>query len=1108
MKHLLPSPNRKNTFEGSSILQWLVYNLSSTLFLPRLVPVRIAAVLLVLFTTFQVQAQEVLLGLTSDYGLQGGGTAFSIKSNGTSFAVHNTFTKLGSNPGGELIQGKDGNFYGMTARGGASNYGTIFKMTPAGKITIMNSFAGYDGNAPGGNNLIQASDGNFYGMTSSGGLNNEGAEPGVAFRMTPGGEYKVIFSFIRHLGYRPYGDLVEGTDGNFYGMTYYGGTFDKGTVFKLTPTGTHTVLHNFNGTSRGGWPTGNLVRGNDGNYYGVTTSGGANQLGTIFKITPTGTFTLLHTFETATGGTPIGSLTKGKDGNFYGVTTAGGDNFSGTIYRITATGDYKVLHHYGFDEIGDTPKRSLKLGKDGNFYGTTMNGGDWFNGTVYKVTPSGTVSALHPFLPSEDGGRANGLMQASDGYLYGMNEIGGPQGDGVIYRILPNGSNFKILVDLPGTFGGVTPRGGLVQGRDGFFYGMTEWGGEYNHGTIFRLCSDGSFKILRSLDDVNDGGYPRGDLMLGKDGNFYGLTSHGGVNGSGTYFRITPKGDFKVLYSFQNDDTGYSPWGTLLDGNDGYYYGMTNAGGSFLAGVIFRVTPSGEYTVMHSFDNYEDGSSPRGNLIKGKDGNFYGLTNVGGDYNTGTFFKMAPDGTVTKLHSFYQYDDGDLPAGSLVQGKDGNFYGMAARGGKNGHGTIFKFTPAGKITVLKFMTDEISDGANPQGSLIMDKVGNFYGLTWGGGHNFSGVIFKITPDGKYTILHHLDGPTEGRSPFGSLIFQKSNPTAYAQSVTTAVNTAKAITLKGTGGSPLVYEIISQPKNGTLSGSGAKRTYTPNSNFNGSDTFTYRVSWGCQSSTVKIITIQVGKAVASTIRINTGGSGLTTSLGNFSADTYFTGATDVSSTASAIANTTNEDLYQDNRRASAAGGSFQYVIPVTNGTYTVKLHFAEIYYSAAGQRKFNVTAEGAIWLTNYDIYAAAGGARKAVVATRNVTVSDGTLNLNFISTVDKACVSAIEVLPVSGTEQLVADIPTREESELVTNLYPNPATYKFTVDLKVPTEQISTSILDASGIVVKANIQIRVETGKLEFTVDQLPPGLYTLLVNYNGGQQILRFIKK
>ncbi|MDQ4141741.1 MAG: Ig-like domain-containing protein, partial [Bacteroidota bacterium] len=865
MRNSLPSLIPKSQPGGSSILQWLVYNQFIAFLTPRLVPARIVTVLLILFTAFQAQAQDVLVGLTSTNGPQGGGTAFSIKSDGTGFAVHKTFTKLGSIPIGELFQAKDGNFYGMTSKGGFSNFGTIFKMTPAGNITIMYEFAGFESNAPTGNNLIQARDGNFYGMTSSGGQHNGGAEPGVVFRMTPKGEYKVIYTFIRHQGFRPFGDLLEGPDGNFYGMTNYGGTFDMGTIFKLTPTGKHTVLHHFNGTSEGGRPEGNLVLGNDGNFYGLAASGGTNGYGTTFKISPAGHFTVLHNFEYATGGTPLGSLVKHSDGNFYGITRAGGDNYQGIIFRITPTGSYKVIRQFNFNEEGIKARRSLMLGKDGNFYGTTSGGGYNYKGTVFKITPGGAVTVLHSFGSSNDGEDINGLVQGADGNLYGTAQNGGSQSSGTIFRISTSGTNFKVLSALPGTLGGVAPRGSLVQGRDGYFYGMTEWGGTYNSGTIFRLCSDGSYTILRSLEH-KDGIYPVGDLMLGKDGNFYGLAAGGGENGSGTYFRITPKGDFTVLYSFQSDNTGYSPWGSLVDGNDGFYYGMTNAGGQGSSGVIFKVTPTGDYTVLHRLNNEKDGSSPRGNLIKAGDGNFYGLTSTGGEYNTGTFFKVTPNGKFTKLHSFYQYEHGDMPTGSLVQGKDGNFYGMTARGGKDKFGTIFRFTPSGQITILKFMTDAYNDGAYPQGSLVMDKEGNFYGLTSKGGHNFQGTLFKITPDGNHTILHHFNSSTDGSNPYGSLIIRKANPVAYSQNVTTAVNTSKAITLKGTGGSPLVYEIVSQTKNGTLSGSGPNRTYRPKAGYTGSDSFTYRVVWGCQSSTVKKVSITVGPTIASTIRV--------------------------------------------------------------------------------------------------------------------------------------------------------------------------------------------------------------------------------------------------
>ncbi len=548
--------------------------------------------------------------------------------------------------------------------------------------------------------------------------------------------------------------------------------------------------------------------------------------------------------------------------------------------------------------------------------------------------------------------------------------------------------------------------------------------------------------------------------------------------------------------------------GSIVDGNDGYYYGMTNAGGHMLAGVIFRVTPTGHYEVVHSLNNHEDGSSPRGNLVKGKDGNFYGLTNVGGDYNTGTFFRVTPQGKFTKLHSFYQFDHGDLPTGSLVVGKDGNFYGMTVRGGKNGFGTIFRFTPAGQITILKFMTDQYNDGANPHGSLIMDKEGNFYGLTSGGGHHFSGTVFKITPAGKHTILHHLDGAAEGRTPMGSLIFQKNTPMANSQNVNTAVNTPLSITLNGSGAAPLTYQIVTQPKHGTLTGSGAKRTYTPKAGFSGSDSFTFTVTWGCQTSVPKTIFITLGTPLATTLRLNAGGGEVSASTGNFSTDNYFEGATSVSTSLVPIANTTDDLLYQNNRRATNTGGQFSYRIPVKNGTYLVKLHLAELFFTAPGKRKFNVTAEENPWLTNFDIYAAAGGAQTAIIVSKNISVNDGFLNLNFVSLVDKANISAIEVLPAAGTEQPISDSFAKEEDSFVSRLYPNPVTDQFMVDLKFTAGEIITAIIDAYGTTVSTNAHRAVSTDKLAFSVSHLPAGLYSLQVSVNGNQQTLRFIKK
>ncbi|MDQ4141949.1 MAG: malectin domain-containing carbohydrate-binding protein, partial [Bacteroidota bacterium] len=250
-----------------------------------------------------------------------------------------------------------------------------------------------------------------------------------------------------------------------------------------------------------------------------------------------------------------------------------------------------------------------------------------------------------------------------------------------------------------------------------------------------------------------------------------------------------------------------------------------------------------------------------------------------------------------------------------------------------------------------------------------------------------------------------------------------------------------------------------------------------------------------------ITVTVLNTSGSIVRINSGGAAAATSLGSFSADAYFSGATSVSTTTSPIAGTSADILYQNNLRATDVGGSFTYNIPVSNGTYTVKLHFAETFHTTAGQRKFNVKAEATAWLTNYDIVTAAGGAKAAVVASKNITVADGTLTLLFTSVVDKACVSAIEVLPANGVE------PSETTTNLIANLYPNPADNFLNIDLIADVERVSAKITNSTGDVVKTIDQF-AENNKLQIEVSELEAGLYQLHVQTPTGVQVYRFVKK
>lgn len=765
-----------NRFFNSTVLDTSWSEMQKKITLKRIVNQDVVKKLLIyflfiasmLFQSRISKAQEVLVGLTSQGGSQGGGTAFTIESTGSGFTVNKALIRLGISPKGNLILAKDGNFYGMTTDGGAYKAGTIFKMTPVGEVTILHHFNTFDGNMPEGS-LTEGLDGNLYGMTAS-----ESTNKGTIFKITPGGTFTII-KYLTTEAYRPFGNLVQAPDSSFYGLTYYGGTANHGTVFKMTPEGTLTVLHSFNGSTDGGYPNGSLVRGDDGNFYGMTTIGGSSQFyGTIFRIEPDGTFAVLKSFDNTNGAAPFGSLVKNTDGSFYGITSGGGTNGAGTIFKITSDGAFTLLRNLDYAVEGGVSRGSLVRGSDGDFYGTTSSGSNYSNGSIFKITPTGSLTVLRALNPDKDGINTNTLVLGADGYFYGMANTGGILNQGTIFKISSD-SRFSVLVSLPGNEKGGTANAGLVQGQDGFFYGTTTDGGLYNTGTIFKLSTDSSYSVLHSFQDsystdTFDGGNPYGNLIQAKDGNFYGLTSHGGINGYGTLFRITSSGSYTVLYSFDGNDKGGAPYGSLIQGTDGNFYGMAESGGTNGAGVIFKITPTGEITALHSFDYNSDGSSPKGSLVRGADSNFYGLTALGGAYNQGTIFKVTTTGGFTTLHSFSFAAEGAYPHGSLIEGKDGNFYGLTSAGGTNGGGTVFKCTPSGAYTVLRHLSD-YDDGSKPNGSLVQGSDESLYGLTSTGGTMGGGTIFRITTSGTYTVLRHLNTSTDGGTPMGNLILK-------------------------------------------------------------------------------------------------------------------------------------------------------------------------------------------------------------------------------------------------------------------------------------------------------------------------------------------------
>ena len=301
------------------------------------------------------------------------GTAFKFSPAGAVTVIND----VGYFPYGGLTLGSDGNFYGQDSDGGVvgncglSAGGQVYKLTPAGALTVLHNFTG---GTDGCNPMaapIEGTNGIYYGTTPN--TNN-----GTVYSVTSGGVFTTLHTFDVTDGQGAYAPLVQGTDGNFYGDTVYGGSNGDGVIFKMTPAGTLTVLHNFTGAPDGAQPYYGLTQATDGNFYGVAVGGGTFY-GTVFKITPAGVFTVLHTFQNgpSDGAGPSSSLTQGSDGKLYGVTSAGGTTGGGTIYSITTTGTYSLLYNFvDSSATGYNPSSPLRQSTNGKFYGDAYYGGE------------------------------------------------------------------------------------------------------------------------------------------------------------------------------------------------------------------------------------------------------------------------------------------------------------------------------------------------------------------------------------------------------------------------------------------------------------------------------------------------------------------------------------------------------------------------------------------------------------------------------------------------------------------------------------------------------------------------------------------------------------
>ena len=398
------------------------------------------------------------------------------------------------------------------------------------------------------------------------------------------------------------------------------------------------------------------------------------------------------------------------------------------------------------------------------------------------------------------------LVQSNDGNFYGTTQNGGntacSSGCGTIFEITPTGKLTTFNFD--GTNGN-GPLAGLVQAANGDFYGVAG-GGANGFGTVFKFTPKGGLTTLHNFNGT-DGNGPTGTLIQATDGNFYGTTEGGGPVNQGTVFRITPSGKLTTLYTFTGGADGVAPVAGLIQATDGNLYGTTwgDAYDNLNEGTIFKITLSGKLTTLFSFDT-TDGANPQGGLVQGTDGDFYGATEEGGTYNYGTVFKMNPKGKLTTLHSFSGGTDGDTPVSTLIQATDGNFYGTASYDGKYPNfGTVFKITPSGELTTVHNFNSKL--GSYPYAGLVQATSGGFYGATFGGGSS------NACSYGCGTVF----GLSMGLGPFVETLPNSGKVGAAIRILGTDLTGATSVTFNGTAAK---FKVVSKSEIETNVPSGA------------------------------------------------------------------------------------------------------------------------------------------------------------------------------------------------------------------------------------------------------------------------------------------------
>ncbi len=557
-----------------------------------------------------------LYGMTPSGGTNGAGVLFEYDPATFVFTKKVDFAAgLGTTPRGDLVEASNNKLYGLTSGGGANSVGVLFEYIPGGSSIVnkVDFSSASTGSNPNGS-LVVAGNGKLYGMTSNGGSSSAG----TLFEYIAGSTVvNKLFDLSTSIAANPQGALVQAANGNLYGLGFNGGTANEGTVFEFNPSlNTLTLKFQFSYAVTGGNPLSNLINGPGGKLYGMTPYGGPVGFGALFEYVPGGiTVTKRLDFSNSSSGSnPQGGLTLGPNGLLYGLASNGGDNSSGILFEYDPVGaSYQKKFDFDLVPTGAYPTGALVVAANGKMYGLTPFGGSQGDGVLFEYDP-GTfvVTNKFNFTNAINGSRPQGsLLLAANNKMYGMTSQGGSGGNGTLFEFDPASGTLTNKYAFSNLVAGANPKGSLMRAANGKYYGMTNQGGSFGYGVIFEYDVTGN-TYTKKIDFTGlNGSYPYGDLTQASNGKLLGMASSGGANSSGVIFEYDPDlNTVTVKHNFLSASTGSNPQGTLTEVAPGALFGMSAMGGSQSSGVLFQYDLAGGSVTSRKDFGGSSGANP------------------------------------------------------------------------------------------------------------------------------------------------------------------------------------------------------------------------------------------------------------------------------------------------------------------------------------------------------------------------------------------------------------------------------------------------------------------------------------------------------------------